>query len=81
MYVQPMNAQGGMMICPREMSINQFPLAARVGDMFVRHVTTGPDLDKVNQGLCSTYNGVIVLTAICVAENTQVCHYMCIFNL
>ena len=59
-------------IYPRVMNYNAYPMDARVGSEYVRQVTDGQDLQTVNQVLGSTYDGVIIITGIDVAENKQV---------
>ena len=59
-------------IDPRLINVNTYPTGGRVGNVYARHVTAGQDLQTVNQVLGSTYDGVIIITGICVAGNAQV---------
>ena len=59
-------------INPVEISFRTYPMGGRVGNVYVRQVTAGQDLQTVNQVLGHTYDGVIIITGICVAGNAQV---------
>ena len=70
--MQPLDGTVKVYINPREMSPIVYPPAARVGSEYVRHVTDGQDLQRVNQVLGSTYDGVIIITGIDIAGQEQV---------
>ena len=44
----------------------------RLGAFFWRHSTDVDDLQRVNQVLCGPYDGVLVVTFECYADNAQV---------
>ena len=48
----------------------------RLGEFFWRHSTDQADLQRVNELLCGPYDGVLVVTYKCYADDAQVCDYL-----
>ena len=48
----------------------------RVGEFYWRHSTDSADLTRVNEVLCGPYDGVLIVTFICYADDSQVCDYL-----
>ena len=45
----------------------------RIGEFFWRHSTDQADLERVNEVLCGSYDGVLIVTFECYADDIQVC--------
>ena len=48
----------------------------RLGSFFWRHSTAQGDLQRVNDVLCGPYDGVLVITFLCYADDAEVCAFV-----
>ena len=48
----------------------------RVGEFYWRHSTDSSDLARVNEVLCDPYDGVLIVTFKCYADDSEVCDYL-----
>ena len=64
------NPDGGMLIMAREMIVT--PTDQSEGSVFMRHSTTCDDLNPTDDILCGPYDGVLVVTHICVGDHPSV---------
>ena len=67
----PLSAtEEGVLVVAREWEIHATDQT--VGSVFVRHSTTCDDLNPTDDILCGPYDGVLVVTYICVADGPWV---------
>ena len=50
-----------------------YPVEQRLGSAHIRHSTDSADLSAMESMTCGPFDGVIVITFVCVGQTTDVC--------
>ena len=74
-YPTSLSGDGGTGIILRPRKPTATGATDRIGQIFWRHSTDPATLQRVNEVLCGLYmyDGVLIITFLCYADNDQVC--------